>query len=90
MESNRKFSVLSPVKGGKKFWEAKTTNVQHRLLSRMDMTWLGRSPEGFFILHTLIGFLSSIDSLMLKKISFPSEDFSTLTTYIGRLLNMDS
>ena len=37
MKSKRKFSVLLPVKGGEKFWEAKMTNVQDRFLSGVDM-----------------------------------------------------
>lgn len=91
MESKRKFSVRLPVKGGKKLWETETTNVQHRFLSRVDMLMiaqLGGSPKSFFILDTLRGFLSNVGSLVLKKISFASQDFSALTTYIGRLLDM--
>jgi len=38
MKSKGKFSVLLPVKGGEKFWEAKMTNVQDdRFLSGVDM-----------------------------------------------------
>ena len=84
----RKYGVLSPVKGGKKFWEPKTTNIQHRLLSRVDTIELERCPKGFFILDIVTGFLSSMDSLMLKQISFASENFSRIIT--GGLLNMDS
>lgn len=69
------------------------THVQQRLLSRVDrfmMTWLGRSPKGFLILAKFKESLSGMDSLMLKKIPFASEDFSTLITYIRRPLNMNS